>query len=193
MQPFLSDLLIISHKNNSAGSKGKAFCEGCLSICTLLNRVFAEMVIFSPNDHFEAFSPMIANGRQGSPMVTNGRQGLPRVAKGQGGPQDWLRWRKEKFIRYGRNSLRYDAFLLIPTPQFLRFSFSPTPIMSQEFLDKARIDFGSEPPHAIWFFSVSWSPGIISLNPSLNGVEFFRRWSRLELVGLWRRKVGLPR
>ena len=82
-----------------------------------------------------------------------------------------MRWRKEKFISYGRNALHYDAFLLIPTPQFLRFSFSPTPIMSQEFLDKARIDFGSEPPHAICFFSVSWSPGIISLNPSLNGVE----------------------
>ena len=63
-----------------------------------------------------------------------------------------MRWRKEKFIRYGRNYLRYDAFLLIPTPQFLRFSFSPTPIMSQEFLGKARIDFGFEPPHAYDFF-----------------------------------------
>ena len=83
MQPFFIRSPHNFSQKKSAGSKGKAFCEGCLSICTLLNRVFAEMVIFSPNDHYEAFSPMVVNGRQGLPRVAKDFQG-PRGAPGMG-------------------------------------------------------------------------------------------------------------
>ena len=59
-----------------------------------------------PNDYFQAWSPRVAKGRQGS----------PRVSKVQGGPQGWLRWVRTKSIIF--KSFSNMIFKIGPFPHW---------------------------------------------------------------------------